>query len=331
MTSSDLEDIRPRFTVVMPAHNTAAIVGAAIRSVLQQTCPDFELIVVDDGSTDETADAVTAMCSDSRIVLVRQANSGAASARNNAMGRARGEYISFIDSDDLWMPTYLEAMQSALDQTPDAGFAYTDAWTLDPAARRIGKTTAMEWQRPPAVPPPTAELLLLALLDRNFVYTAVSVRRSVIEDVGPFDESLRGAIDYEMWLRIAARGYRAVRPPGLLAVYRRGRPGSISANRAGIYANLIRVYERVADEWPVSDRARETARKQLKAARSELAGLEGGSSLDAIWRVRLRPALAELKRAVRHGDRWLASPPPEILEAFPELGSSGSAAAELTE
>jgi glycosyltransferase involved in cell wall biosynthesis len=226
--------VRPRFTVVMPAYNTAAIVGDAIRSVLQQTCPDFELLVVDDGSTDGTADFLDATCSDSRISLVRQENSGAASAKNNAVRRARGELVSFIDSDDMWMPSYLEAMQTALDQAPEAGFAYTDAWTLDPAGRRIGKATAMEWQRPPAVSPPTAELLLLELLDRNFVYTAVTVRRSVIEHVGLFDETLRGAIDYEMWLRIAAHGYGAVRPPGLLAVYRRGRPGSISTNRANV-------------------------------------------------------------------------------------------------
>src|SRR4051794_17458509 len=174
----------PIFTVVMPAYNTAATIGDAIRSVLAQTCSDFELVVVDDGSSDETASVVEQLAVDGRIRLLGQENQGAAAARNAALAAARGRYVSFIDSDDLWLPAYLDAMAAVLTQAPHAGFGYTDAWTIDRRTGRIGTATAMEWQRPPAAPPATADALLLELLDRNFVYTAATVPRAVFEDVG---------------------------------------------------------------------------------------------------------------------------------------------------
>ena len=309
----------PTFSVVMPAFNTAATIGSSIQSVLAQTRPDFEVIVVDDGSTDDTAGVVDGLKADERIQLIRQDNQGAAAARNVALMAARGEYVAFLDSDDLWLPTYLEAMAATLAEGADAGFSYTDAWTLDPATGRIGTATAMAWQQPPAEPPPTAELLLLALLDRNFIYTAVTVRRTVFDRVGLFDESLRAAIDYDMWLRIAAHGYTAVRPRGLLAVYRRGRVGSISRNRANVYASLSRVYERVANELPVSEHARNAAQRRLITVSAELAALEGTPGLDRAWRVGVRPRVVRARNALLRRDRWRDVPPSEVAEAFPEL------------
>ena len=134
----------PTFTVVMPAYDRAATIDSAIASVLAQTQPDFELIVVDDGSTDDTAARVTAaMAIDSRIQLVRQENRGPTGARNAAFERARGRHVSLLDSDDLWMPGYLERIGAALDAEPSAGFAYSDAWVLDDRTRKIHRSSAL--------------------------------------------------------------------------------------------------------------------------------------------------------------------------------------------
>src|SRR5438067_282471 len=132
----------------MPAYNAAETVGSANSSVLAQTFKSFELLVVDDGSTDDTAEKVKPFEGDGRVWLVRQRNRGLAATRNEAIGRARGELVSMLDSDDLWLPSYLETMKTALDRDPDAGFAYTDAWVLDDATKRVHKATAMAYQDP---------------------------------------------------------------------------------------------------------------------------------------------------------------------------------------
>jgi GT2 family glycosyltransferase len=275
---------------------------------------------------------VERLARDKRVRLLSQENRGAAAARNAGVERARGRFIGFIDSDDLWLPRYLEEMGAALERRREAGFAYTDAWALDATAGRIERATAMAWQHPPAEPPPDAESLLLELLARNFVYTAVTLPREVFDTVGLFDVSLRAAIDYDMWLRVAAHGYKAVRPPGLLAVYRRGRPGSISTNRPVVLESLVRVYERVANELPVSTSARSLATRRSDVMRAELAAVQGASGFDAVWRRRVRPALAHTKNRLLRREGWLDPPPPEVVEAFPQLlvGRSGRTVSETS-
>src|SRR5437588_1923361 len=119
------------FNVVMAAYNASATIEAAIQSVLNQTRPDFELIVVDDGSTDDTAERVDQFRVDPRVRLVRQENSGLPAARNVAVSAGQARYVTILDSDDLLIPTYLERIGRALDEAPGAGFAFADAWRLD--------------------------------------------------------------------------------------------------------------------------------------------------------------------------------------------------------
>lgn len=311
----------------MPAFNAEATIGAAARSVLDQTCDDLELVVVDDGSTDGTASALAALEGDERLQLLRQPNSGAAAARNTGLTAARGRLVSFIDSDDLWMPTYLAEMSDALDRSPGAGLAYTDAWTLDRQRGRIGAATAMHWQDPPLPPPAEPTAFLRELLRRNFVYTATMVPAAVFEHVGPFRATLPAAIDYEMWLRIVAHGYRAVRSPHLLAVYTRGRPGSISSNRTTVLSSLVEVFGLVAESYPVDDETRALARRRRQEMRAELVALQGGGGLDGLWRARLRPRVVRARNAVFRRDGWLAEPPAEVVAAFPEIGRDGPSVA----
>jgi glycosyltransferase involved in cell wall biosynthesis len=297
------------FSVVVPAYNTSATIGDALRSVLDQTVRDFQLLVVDDGSSDDTAERV-ARIDDPRLQLLRLEHRGAAAARNAGIAAAQGRYVAFLDSDDLWLPIFLARMGDALEANPDAGFAFTDAWVVDAETRRVRRTSVVR-SRTVDDPPTDPGEFLRSLIEANFVYTSVCVRRDVLTRVGGFDETLQAGIDYELWLRVAAHGFRGVRAPGRLAVYRAGREGSISSSRQRVVRGLVAVYERVVERHPVGDIERERARVLLDERRRELSALEGTRSVDAMW-LRLKPRLARLKHAILRDEGWYRTPPPEV-------------------
>jgi glycosyltransferase involved in cell wall biosynthesis len=308
--------VEPTFTVAIPAYNAAATIAAALDSVLAQTRGDFEAIVVDDGSFDATAEIVQPFLADSRITLVRQDNRGLARARNAALARARGRYLSLLDSDDVWLPRYLERMGEALDADPDAAFAFCDAWALDDRTRRIRRlTVAAAAGSPPA--PADADALLLELLQRNFVFVGATIRRSALLAVGGFDAELRAAEDYDLWLRLAASGRRAVRVPEPLAVYRL-RANSLSRDETLMFSSLRRVFSRVAEELDVRPEARASAKRALESidARTEL--LAGRRPAAAALR-RLRLAAVAVKARLLDGRLWYETPPPDVAAAFPDL------------
>src|SRR5690348_11964260 len=120
----------PRLSVVIPAYNAATTIRAAVTSTLRQTRPVLEVIVVDDGSADATADVVSAI-GDPRVRLISRVNGGPSAARNAGIAAARGEFVAFLDSDDLWLPGYAERATAALSSAANPGFAYTDAYVFD--------------------------------------------------------------------------------------------------------------------------------------------------------------------------------------------------------
>ena len=133
----------PAFSIVMAAYKSAATVAESIESVRRQTRSDWELIVVDDGSPDATAD-IAEGSRDPRVRVVREAvNRGPAAARNRGISLAQAPLVCTLDSDDLWLPRYLETMASTLQANPAASVAFTDAWVLDDATGRISKKSAM--------------------------------------------------------------------------------------------------------------------------------------------------------------------------------------------
>jgi glycosyltransferase involved in cell wall biosynthesis len=308
----------PTFSVVIPAYNATPTIGSAIGSVLAQTRGDFELIVADDGSTDGTPDAVESIgAEDGRVRLIRQQNQGASVARNAGIGLARGEFVSFLDSDDLWMPGYLAGVSAALEADQGAGFAYTDAWVLHDGTKRICRQTELE--RRPA-PPPDASLeeVMAKLTENNFVMmSSATIRRRIIEEVGTFDTSLRSAEDYDLWLRIVAAGYRPVQAPGRLLI-QRDRFGSQSKDELAMVRGLQEALRRVAEEYEVPAATRDMAKERIR--------LFDRYARPATLRDRLLTAAYFLRiRLVRFvnkiwPDRYLHSkPPPEIAAAFPDL------------
>jgi glycosyltransferase involved in cell wall biosynthesis len=307
----------PAFTVVMAAHNTEATVAAAVRSVLAQTRADFELIVVDDGSTDGTAARVRTFLADPRVRLLERPHEGAAAARAAGIAAGTAPFVSMIDSDDLWLPRYLEEMAAALDADPGAAFAYTDAWFLDERSRRVRRVSAMGYQRPPEPPPATASELFAALLERNFIYNAVTLRRTAIATAGPPDARVRSGIDLEWWLRLAATGHRAVRVSGRLAVYR-PRPASISRDPRLVVAGRRDLLRLLVAEYDLPEATRRELAARADRCDAELAALLGRRRVaGALWRLRRRAA--EARTALLHRRDFLAEPPPEVRDAFGDL------------
>ena len=185
----------PMVSIVLPTHNRAHLLGEAMASVLAQTFPDWELIVVDDGSTDRTREIVAAYAArDRRISYVAQANGGDAAARNTGIRRAKGRLIAFLDDDDLWQPEKLQRQLALLNANPRLGFVYCPMLVQYPDGHRQGTKPARRW-------PDTWE----ALLAHSFIPMTTLVRRECFDVCGVFDESLRRACDYDLWVRITRR------------------------------------------------------------------------------------------------------------------------------
>jgi glycosyltransferase involved in cell wall biosynthesis len=309
----------PTFSVVIPAYNAHEVIGSAIRSVLQQSRRDFELIVVDDGSTDETPKIVEAFVEaepDDRVRLIRQANTGTAGARNRGIEESRAPLVSFLDNDDLWMPTYLQEMGLALDANPDAGLAYTDGWSLVDRLHRIRRGTAMERSNPPDPPPRDRDAFLERLLRMNFILSSATVRRPTLDVVGGFAPGLGGCDDYDLWIRIAAAGYRAVRAPGLLVI-QRDTKDSQSKDSLMMLRGLDTVLRR-ALKLPIPADARVAAEDQLAAVNKAAAAVSGSGSVGALA-YRARSALARIRHRLLRHPRTYSDPPPEVAAAFPDL------------
>jgi len=227
----------PAVTVIMPAYNVEPYVGDAIVSALAQTFTDFELIVVDDGSTDGTANVVAGFAEgDPRVRLVRQANRGLAGARNTALRVARGDVLALLDSDDLWEPGFLADQMAILHARQEVDIVTGNAWTMGGAQDGAPARPCPDSRRDPD---------LAAMLGDEFAVFIMSVfRRRVYEIVGGFDETLRTNEDYDFWLRAAVSGCRFARNPRPLGRYR-VRSDSLSANEVRMLRGILVVYGKI--------------------------------------------------------------------------------------
>ena len=306
----------PRFSIVVTAFNERDLIGAAIGSALAQSEADLELIVVDDGSTDGTAGVVSEFAGDPRLHLLRQENRGLSAARNAGIAQSRADLVSFLDSDDLLLPEYLERMAATLSTRPEAGFAYTDAWALDDASGRFGRAGAMSWNEPPADPPADPIAFMRLLMRSNFIFVSATVRREALEAVGGFDETLTACEDYDLWLRILAGGRGAARLAGRPAI-KRERAGAMTTDHRNMFQNLRRVCDSVADRSEVDAEVRSIAEQRSARLSKELAVLDGEAGT---WRSVLARAKDLARRArepLRRHRAWHRTTPDEIQAAFP--------------
>jgi len=225
--------MQPLVTVITPAYNVEPFVGETIESVLAQTMPDFEMIVVDDGSRDRTAEVVRGF-SDVRVSLIQTPNQGVSSARNAAMARARGRYFALLDADDIWDKTFLAEQLTVFEKQPEFSVVTGNA-------RNLGGALDGELVR--ARPLVQRELTLQDMVEQEDSVFIMSVfRRSVFDTIGGFDPNRTHSEDYHFWLRAAGSGFRFVANPKALGLYRR-RDGSASSDEIRMLTGIVDVLE----------------------------------------------------------------------------------------
>lgn len=221
----------PVVSVVIPAFNAAAFIGQAIDSVLAQTWPHREILVVNDGSTDDTPDRLRTY--GDAIRVIDKPNGGLSSARNRGIEEASGRYVTFLDADDRWLPEKLAQQIAVMESEMGIGFCSTVAQVVDPEGRRLNIWPCPDIQGS----------LLETLFRQNGAIpgsgSGVMVRRALFETVGLFDEALRSLEDIDMWMRLAAiADYRCIDEPLTIIVKH---PDSMSRNLAVMRESAERV------------------------------------------------------------------------------------------
>ncbi|MBD2513109.1 glycosyltransferase [Nostoc muscorum FACHB-395] len=236
-----MQVFEPTVSVIIPTYQRGHLVSQAINSVLAQTYKDYEIIVINDGSQDNTPQ-VLAEFSDRRITAIHQANQGLSAARNAGIRSARGKYIAFLDDDDLWEPQKLEKQIPVLEANPRIGLIYSDSLFFS------DKRGLLPGSYNTAFPTPNLQVLWTLFRYNYIPVLTVVVRRDCLDKVGLFDETLRYCGDYDLWLRLIEKFpiYFLNQP---LARYRRS-PNSLSQDGEQVFTNHLRAKEKVIDRNP---------------------------------------------------------------------------------
>lgn len=232
-TAVSPENAAGRVSVVIATYEAGRYLGAAIESVLAQTCPVHEIHVVDDGSTDNTQEVMSQFVGDRRVHFHRQANRGQANAKNVGIRASSGDFIAFLDADDLWTPDKIAVQLPSFDTNPQVGVIYTNFAYIDEQGAFL-ETPKRDYY---------SGWISGRLLVDNFVNGMSSiVRRECFESEGLFDESLPMGIDYDLWLRLSAR-YQFLFIDRITYFYRKW-PGQMSRRREERMDCAIRIMKK---------------------------------------------------------------------------------------
>lgn len=182
-------------SVIVPVYNRADLIGSTIRSILAQTYSSFEIIIINDGSTDDTLDVLNKFVQEhpEKITILNQNNSGQVTARNNGIKNAGGEYIAFLDSDDTWLPHKLEKQMPLFRQ--GVGLVYSGINEVDESGRILRTVPCEKDMR--------GDIYRQLLIKNRMTGGSVVVKRDAIEKVGIFDPSLKAAENWDLWIRIS--------------------------------------------------------------------------------------------------------------------------------
>ena len=235
----------PKITAIIPAYNVAPYIGETLASVFAQTFTDYEVIVINDGSPDtEELERALEPYFD-RISYLKQENLGAGAARNVGVRAAKGEFIAFLDADDLWLPNYLEE-QVRFIREHDCDLVCADALMFGetPNAGR----TYMEWLMGTAPPAGTVTFLDLLSAERSLITSGVVARRELILEVGLFDEALRNAQDFDLWFRLARHGARLMYHKKVLLRYR-CHANSLTGDAVNSLARELNVLNKIEEAY----------------------------------------------------------------------------------
>lgn len=262
----------PKVSVIIPAYNCGAYIAQAIQSVLNQSHRNLEIIVVDDGSSDNTLQALAPYLE--QIQLLRQTNSGVATARNTGLRAARGEFLAFLDADDWWTPYRISTQLAALELFPNAGLVFSDFAVVDqngtlrmPRGIRwkygsmgdekaaawekiFSDSSSIMWQRGNDAQEKVLTYhgsILPRLFQGNFINTcSVLLKREVFDQIGEFDPNLQTEEDYEYWLRVTHK-WSAIYVDYPLVTFRLS-PGQLTRtdNDERVAKNIFAVIQRTS-------------------------------------------------------------------------------------
>lgn len=271
-------------SVVIPTYNHGAFLDEALASVFAQSAPALEVIIVDDGSIDDTAEVLRRHAG--RIRVIQQTNRGVAAARNAGAAVATRELIAFLDADDAWLPSKLERQLSRFVADPALGLVHCGVEEIDQHGRRLrSRLDGMEgWV--------AQEMLLFRRAVILGGGSATVVRRAVFEEVGGFDESMSTSADWDLYYRIARR-YRVGFVPEVLVRYR-VHDGNMHMNVHGMASDMLRAYAKAFSETdPALPGLRRHAYGRLHAVLAGSffrVGEYGGFVRHALKSILLRPA-----------------------------------------
>lgn len=246
MTGEDTMRNKQTISVIIPTYNSSSYIKRTLDSVLSQNILPDEIVVVDDGSSDNTVERIEEYKMKNKDVLenirvIRQNNMGAGAARNRAIKEASGEWIAFLDSDDIWMQGKMEAVRTAMEAHPDATIIAHDEYAVDEKDLDSHRLCSLHEVYD------ESKDLFIQLYEGNFFSTSCMViKKQIIEKVGGFDESLRSAQDYDLWIRCGMYGKLFYIPEPYEIYVTRG--GNITANTYRRYNCEMKICRKYIDE-----------------------------------------------------------------------------------
>lgn len=255
----------PLVSIIVPTHNYATLITETLESIQRQTYERWECIIVDDGSTDDTAEVVARIAkNDSRIRYIWQPNQLQSVAKNTGISEMQGEFLQFLDADDFIEPWKLERQVAYLEAHPEVDVVYGGVRffrTSHPDERLHSMADDSPWM--PNVSGKGGEVLRALVHENIMVINSPLVRREVVEKVGPFDEKLPPAEDWDYWLRCALAGasFRFADIEGTLALVR-SHAVSSSRNRIRMYRSMLRIRKKLANS--LNDRELQTLNRERR-------------------------------------------------------------------
>lgn len=261
-------DAAPCFSVITPAYNAADSVAATIASVRAQDLGDWEMVVVDDGSSDTTADVAREVAAgDPRIRVVSQPNAGVSAARNAAIGLSHGEFICTLDADDRYKPDYLSSMSRFIAEYPGCDLYSCNGEFVFPSGMLVPVRKGRRFKR-------AQSFSVEEMFERNLVFIMATIRRTALERIGGFREDLTVAEDYDVWMRILMTGGAHMYNPERLGLYGLTE-GSASTDFDRLERARLEVMQYLAERYPgqvspaAYERSMERQRMRVRLAEAE--------------------------------------------------------------
>lgn len=256
----------PTVSIIIPAYNVAPFIDETLKSVFAQTFTDYEVIVVNDGSPDTEEFELVIRPHLGRIRYLLQENRGASVARNTGLQAARGEFVAFLDADDIWLPNYLEEQMKFI-RARGCDLACADATFFGDAA--IERRTYMDTLMNDAPPADDVTFLQLVDAERSLITSGVVARRAPIMEVGLFDEALRNAQDLDLWLRLARHGARLSYQRRVLLKYR-CRPDGLTGDAVNSHRRELGVFDKIEQSYDLSPQERGQVTEVIRNRRALL-------------------------------------------------------------